>query len=243
MTQCNYSVKYEVMGEQAPKKRGRGRPRLEATEGREDIKRAALSAFAKHGFRGTSIDQIAVRAGVAKRLIHYHFGSKDALWQQAVSEAYEEFRQEALGFAAQVQRGETRDLAKVVARQIVQFAAQRVELIQISIDETRQGGERAEWLSETYLVPLQQIMTMQLALLLGDEQRAKAAAAHMVPAIFGAIVFPFVDADVVQLAHDKDVFEDTYIDEHARYIATLLETTLSSISLDGTHRGTGPSES
>ena len=70
-------------------RRKRGRPPVAKTDGRDDIKKAALSEFAKRGFRGASIDQIAKTAGVAKPLIHYHFASKDELWKLTVKEAYD----------------------------------------------------------------------------------------------------------------------------------------------------------
>ena len=71
------------------RRRKRGRPPVAKTDGRDDIKKAALSEFAKRGFKGASIDQIAKTAGVAKPLIHYHFASKDELWKLTVKEAYD----------------------------------------------------------------------------------------------------------------------------------------------------------
>ncbi|MEO1705173.1 MAG: TetR/AcrR family transcriptional regulator [Pseudomonadota bacterium] len=216
------------MADQALKKRGRGRPRLDAGDGRDDIKRAALTEFARHGFKGTGIDQIAARAGVAKRLIHYHFGSKEALWQQAVSEAYDEFRGEAVAFVQSQTRHAPEDTLDAFATQIVRFAAARVSLIQISIDETRQGGERADWLMATYLVPLQRLMIGQTAALVGgpSETDAESIASHLIPSMFGAVVFPFIDADVTAKAHGVDVFDEAYIAGQAEFIKGLLRACL-----------------
>lgn len=222
MTQCNYSVKYAAMTEQVSKKRRRGRPRLDGSDGRNDIKRAALAEFAKQGFKGASIDQIAEKAGVAKRLIHYHFESKDALWQQAVAEAYDEFRDEALRFVAALSQQAPEVALDAFATQIVRFAAAHVSLIQISIDETRQGGARSEWLKTTYLVPLQRIMIGQTSAVLGRNGDANSFASHLIPSIFGAVVFPFVDADVTSEAHNVDVFSEQYVLAHAEFIKMLL---------------------
>ncbi|MEM1236224.1 MAG: TetR/AcrR family transcriptional regulator [Pseudomonadota bacterium] len=214
------------MNDQAVKKRGRGRPRLDASDGRDDIKRAALAEFAQHGFKGASIDQIAARAGVAKRLIHYHFGSKDVLWKEAVSEAYDDFRNEVFAFATTLQGADAEDVTDAVVLQLVRFAAKRVELILISIDENRQGGERSDWLRSTYLNPLQQLMASLLVSFVGDTERGKALAAHLIPGIFGTIIFPFVDATVVSEALDTDVFSDAYAEEHARFVARVLRAGL-----------------
>jgi len=203
---------------------------LDAPGGREDIKRAALEEFARHGFKGASVDQIAERAGVAKRLVHYHFESKAALWKQAVAEAYNEFHKEALAFAAGLTQQTPEAALEAFANQMVRFAADRVWLIQISMDETRQRGARADWLKATYLVPLQRLMIEQTTSVLGNRADAKAVAAHLVPAIFGAAVFPFVDAEVTREAHETDVFGEAYIARHADFMTRLLLTCLDEFT-------------
>jgi AcrR family transcriptional regulator len=52
------------------------RKRLTAEERREAILDAALEVFARRGFHGSSIDEIAQAAGVSKALIYEHFPSK-----------------------------------------------------------------------------------------------------------------------------------------------------------------------
>jgi len=54
--------------------------------GRESILRAAEAVFVERGFSGTSISEIASRAGVAKSLIYHHFESKDQLWYEVIRE-------------------------------------------------------------------------------------------------------------------------------------------------------------
>ena len=56
--------------ERAPRKR------LRAEERRARILDAALEVFARRGFHGSSIDEIAQAAGVSKALIYEHFPSK-----------------------------------------------------------------------------------------------------------------------------------------------------------------------
>src|SRR4051794_16367644 len=52
------------------------RKRLTAEQRREAILDAALEVFARRGFNGSSIDEIAQAAGVSKALIYEHFPSK-----------------------------------------------------------------------------------------------------------------------------------------------------------------------
>jgi len=45
----------------------------------------ALSAFARHGLRGTRVDQIAEAAGMSKTNLLYYFRSKDELYEAVLS--------------------------------------------------------------------------------------------------------------------------------------------------------------
>lgn len=55
-----------------------------ATEITVDV---AVEHFARDGFEGAKLEAIARDAGMSKRMIHYHFGDKKGLYQQAVAEA------------------------------------------------------------------------------------------------------------------------------------------------------------
>ncbi len=46
----------------------------------QNILKAAEQEFALHGYRGTSTQQIADRAGIAKANVHYYFAGKDNLY-------------------------------------------------------------------------------------------------------------------------------------------------------------------
>lgn len=48
---------------------------------REKIIKAAKGLFAKHGFSGTSISQIADKAHINRSLIFHHFVNKEELWK------------------------------------------------------------------------------------------------------------------------------------------------------------------
>lgn len=65
-----------------------GRTR-EAT--RAAIIEAAEQVFAEKGFAGASMSAIAKEAQVTKSLIHYHFSSKEALWQEIKETRFAEY--------------------------------------------------------------------------------------------------------------------------------------------------------
>ena len=50
---------------------------------------SALSAFSKHGLRGTRIDQVAEAAGMSKTNLLYYFRTKDALYEAVLTRTLE----------------------------------------------------------------------------------------------------------------------------------------------------------
>lgn len=209
-------------------RRKRGRPPVAKTDGRDDIKKAALSEFAKRGFKGASIDQIAKTAGVAKPLIHYHFASKDELWKLTVKEAYDLFQAEALKLATQLSQQPPEEILGSFGRIVVRFAADRADLVQITINETRQGGERADWLMETYLVPMYRAVLGVLEHVQDSEGSQRRFGSHMIPSMFGALIFPFIDSGAVSEAFKTDVFSEDYIAEQADYVEMLMRASMQA---------------
>lgn len=60
------------------------------TDKKEKILRAALELFAEEGFKPTSTNKIAKRAGVSEGLIFRHFGNKDGLLEAIIQEGEEQ---------------------------------------------------------------------------------------------------------------------------------------------------------
>jgi TetR/AcrR family transcriptional regulator len=211
-------------------RRVRGRPPLDAPEGSQAIREAALSVFARHGFKGASIAMIADRAGVARPLVHYHYASKEALWKAAVSEEFERFREEATAAAARLETVDPARRNDVMALAIVRFVARHPHFGRIATDETRQGSDRGVWLTETYLLPMHELGARLLRKAVGRGRRLPACLRpeHLIPTVFGAINFPYLDAETIERAYGVDVHSEAYIRRQARLVATILGALLES---------------
>lgn len=59
---------------------------------KRDILESALSVFANFGFKGASIEAITDKTQTSKRMIYYHFGSKEGLYQAVLDYAYSKVR-------------------------------------------------------------------------------------------------------------------------------------------------------
>ncbi|MGW9111725.1 TetR/AcrR family transcriptional regulator [Microbacterium sp. NPDC055683] len=91
---------------------------------REAAVDAATVLFGEQGYRGTSLQQIAARAGVVQSALHHHFGSKEALLMAALDAHYR---------AVDGVRGD-----------IDGAAAGRVDFVELMVDAVRENLDAPE---------------------------------------------------------------------------------------------------
>ena len=70
----------------------RDAPTGRAERTREDILDVATAEFAAHGYAGARVDEIAARTRTTKRMIYYHFGSKQGLYLTVLERVYAQIR-------------------------------------------------------------------------------------------------------------------------------------------------------
>ncbi len=92
-----------------PGRRGRGRPRDPQAD--TAILRAALDLFIEGGVEGTSIEQIAKRAGVGKLTVYRRWSSKEELLAQAIETVRE-----------RIPEAPTEDVASVSLAELIERA-------------------------------------------------------------------------------------------------------------------------
>lgn len=205
--------------------RKRGRPAKSRSDASVDIRRAALKAFARGGFNGASIVEIAQMAGVAKPLVHYHFASKEVLWEAAIGAAISDLHTEVLAFQQAFSPGmSVNDSMRQLARQLVVFASRHPELVRIVVDETGKGGSRAEWLRANLLVPgysTAKLVLEDIARSAGPEM-AMPSVEHVVPVMLGVMNFPFMDAEVIRETTGVDVYSSAYVERHGELLSKIL---------------------
>ncbi len=116
------------------------RKRGNATRAR--ILRTARREFARYGFAGVSMNQLAKRAGVSKSLIYQHFGSKADLYRSVINSAYAELssRETVKTFPAD---GTVNKLLKSIFQDLFDFNAKNPTFVRLVAWENLNG---ARWL-------------------------------------------------------------------------------------------------
>jgi TetR/AcrR family transcriptional regulator len=67
--------------------------RRDPAASRESLLGAAVAEFARKGFEGARVDEIAAGAGVNKQLVYHYFGSKQGLYLAALESVYVQIRE------------------------------------------------------------------------------------------------------------------------------------------------------
>ena len=137
------------MTEPATRRRGRT-----SRISRERILDASLVEFAKHGYEGATTASVARRIGITQPLIHYHFGSKEALWRAAVELAFSQMVGLLEGVDEESATSDPRERMREIARRFVRFSAKHPEVSRLIIAESAVPGPRLEWMTEKHLRPL-----------------------------------------------------------------------------------------
>src|ERR1700694_3271411 len=99
---------------------------------------AAREEFAKRGFAGARVDQIARRAGVNKQLLFYYYHSKRGLFQAVLAQAASEL-EAALAVLALPGGGPLERLRRVLQAQF-EFLARHPQLVALLSQAGRAGG-------------------------------------------------------------------------------------------------------
>lgn len=73
---------------------------------RDELLEAAVRVFARRGYRGASIKDIAADAGVAPGLLHYYFPSKDKLVLEILGRIRERHRRDIAELVSTLEPGE-----------------------------------------------------------------------------------------------------------------------------------------
>ncbi|WP_417586200.1 TetR/AcrR family transcriptional regulator [Pararhodobacter oceanensis] len=119
--------------------------------------RASIDLFAKRGFDGVSLSQIAEAAGADKRLARYYFGTKDALWIAAITHLVEWFSKDLIEANAFDSGSKTEEL-KAFIRAFITASARWPQMSRIIVHDGGEDSTRGAFLKENLVGPFYQLL-------------------------------------------------------------------------------------
>ncbi len=207
-----------------------GRPRRRsrsAPETKRQILEAALHEFAEQGFEGATTASIARRVGVTQPLVHYHFGSKEALWRAACDSIFTELREHLRAHGADIASMSSAAQLVTQTYYLIDFIVAHPELPRLLVNEGVQKSRRLMWLVDKHLRPLFHAWDAAL----DEAKRARLIKdipnAFVLFAFFGACYQLFDVAPLVREIYGFDPREEHQV---RRFANALIEIFLAGIS-------------
>lgn len=188
---------------------------------RATILDAALKSFAERGFAGASTHEIAEAAGVNQGLVSYYFGSKRELWRAAVDKALAEYRNAFADRMVQLQQPDDREFYRFALHHYVQWASENVNVMRILFSTDPNEREAAHWYSERHHRPFYEVWTM----LIREGQERGIIRPGPVLNLYYFLVSSaavFVTAEDVKLMSGSDVFDQQFIEAHAKLLFEMM---------------------
>src|SRR3954452_5039848 len=118
------------------------RARSEGRDGRQALLEAALALSAERGYRGSSVDDIAERAGYSKGALYWHFSSKDDLFFALLEERIDRPWRETIDLLEFADPG--RDMAPEASRRFTELLPGQRELLLINQEYRLQAARNPE---------------------------------------------------------------------------------------------------
>lgn len=125
-------------------RRTRGRPRKEEGPDPRQILDAAVAAFARHGWEGTNLRQVAEAAGVDAALIARRYDGKMGLWQAIVDDVSGQL-EEMFADVAQAPDAPPKDRLAGAVEAFVRLNLKLPDLGRFFIDQISRPGLRRDY--------------------------------------------------------------------------------------------------
>lgn len=193
-------------------------------QARSEIKRSkilhqARIIFAERGFDGANVRDIAAAAKTTHSMIRYHFGTKEQLWRESVRDMFE-LLDEALELddVSYAELDSPGRFKKYLDRYI-RYCAAHPEHARIMIMESVRGGERLDWIAETFIRPLHAKIEKRFAD--GVDGMPKIAPISFLYILTSACQMPFVLAEEAMTLYGVNTLDHDVVNDHVDSVMKL----------------------
>lgn len=211
------------------KPRRAGRKERNPEETKRRILAAAEDEFARKGFGGARLREVAQNAGVHHALLHHYYGDKEGLFRAVVEEAFSRLSTRALELLAST--SDIQQLLVYYVDTVVDFHAHSPNLFRLlyfaSLDEGSTAYAACAEISEKLLEPILEAIarTVEGAQRTGDI-RADIDAKRLVCLSIGAAGYIFHDAGLFSKYLGDDVRSDAQVKQQKAAALAVLRSAI-----------------
>ena len=190
-------------------------------ESRANILDAARKAFAEKGFEAANVRDIATDAGVTHTLIRYHFGSKEELWKEVVTDMFQRLSQEMREGLRTAKGASPQENLRNFLRTYIRYCARNPEHVRIMIMESVHGGDRIAWMIG-YIRESHKNQTPFLRHLMKEGDIPEVWLVSLFYSISAICQMPFVLAQSIKGVYGVDILSEEAIEAHTDTVLALL---------------------
>lgn len=197
-------------------------PRVrDADATRSRVLDSAEALFARKGFDGTRLREVAEDARVTVPLVCHHFGDKDSLYHAVIDRGMQRFV--SLGWEV-LRHGHTAvEQVSAFVTGLVDLAVRDPNLTALLHREMADGGVRAGPIAERWLLPLKRAAMEELAAAQSrGEVRASLDLDMLVLHVSGAVLYPVLAGSLVRAVWGEDPQGEAFVERRKRAVLDLL---------------------
>lgn len=195
----------------------------------------AQRALLANTFDSEALSALAQRASVSQPLLHYHFGSREELWREAVVRAFAPLEAAFGGELEALASLGPRERLEVVVRRFVAFSAAQPVVAAVIVTESMRPGPRLKWLVKNHLAPLHR--AVDAIILEGTQLGVFRAVApiHITQIIVPAAAFFFTARPLIEQLYEVDV--EALVKSHTDELVKLVLRGLEPLTPKEHHHG------
>lgn len=194
---------------------------VRSEESRANILDSARRAFAEKGFEAANIREIAAEAGVTHTLIRYHFGSKEQLWKEVVTDMFKRLSAEMRSGPKTGGKRTPPEGLREFLRRYIRYCARNPEHVRIMIMESVHGGERMNWMIG-YIRDSHMAQSPLIRRLIKQGNLPDMWMVSLFYSISAICQMPFVLAKSIKGVYDIDILTGDAIEAHTDSVLALL---------------------
>lgn len=164
----------------------------------QNLLEAAIEVFAQRGPEAATVDQICKKAGLNKRMLYHYFGSKQQLYQEALSHMYQQLL--SLDISLETMMLPAEKIIETIVRQYYMFLKNHQNFVRLICYENLNYGHAARKLKIKDKTP-PVITALQLAIKKGQTEkrfRKNIDAQKLTVSIMGLCFFYFSNKHTIK---------------------------------------------
>lgn len=200
------------------------RPNLRAQQlasSRSGILQSALTHFARHGFDGASLRDIAADADVAHGMIRHIYGSKEEVWRAAITFLFDRLDRE-VNLDDEVQAGRSdRELFATYVHRYVRYCASHPEHARIMIQQSGRKGPTLDWAVQRFIRARHKVAGPVIERLCAKGELANVDPYSLAFSLAASCQLYFLLAPEVKSLAARDVFRRVEVERHAQAVVEI----------------------